>query len=641
MRKIEIQTLLDFRFVSNPLFSPDGKWIAFAVSLADAEENTYKANLYLYDMRKKEVKQLTNGGDAKAYSWTEDNTLVFIANRETAAKQEKKTSTYFYEISPWGGEASMCFSLSEKAVAVSLLPNGRFLLTIRHDNYADSRKTTYEVIDELPFLNDDFGFTNAVRDRYAVFDRKSGELTYLADEWTECIQFSVLGNQLLYKAYPWKQSVRGLNPGIYLYNLNTGETKTLLEPEAMRTEAMELISENEAIVAAADNKYIDTNKYCDFYKLNLISGEMSFFLPYDTSIGVGSVGTDARYGKLRGTKAHNGEFYYVSTIGEYAHLIKLDANGVFSEYLTDGCSCDSFDVNEDHLVSCEFKEQKLTELYLDGEQITHFNDVFHEEYSVVKPEPLTFTASDGFDIHGWVMKPAGYCPGTSYPAILHIHGGPRTVFTDMFHHEMQTWANAGYFVFYCNPRGSDGRGTEFGNIKGIYGTVDYQNVMEFIDEVLKNYPDIDTTRMGVTGGSYGGFMTSCIVSRSNRFAAAVSQRAPVNWTLMEHTTDIGHTFVPNNLGTVTSENSALLWEQSTLRELSKCRTPILFIHSDQDYRCNLAEGISAFSAVKRSGCPTKLCVFHGENHHLSKTGSPKGRLDRMTEILGWFDAYLK
>ena len=145
------------------------------------------------------------------------------------------------------------------------------------------------------------------------------------------------------------------------------------------------------------------------------------------------------------------------------------------------------------------------------------------------------------------MKPADYEEGVSYPAIFHIHGGPRTVFSDVFHHEMQMWANAGYFVFYCNPRGSDGRGTDFGNINGIYGTVDYQNLMDFTDEVLKRYPQIDTARVGVTGGSYGGFMTNWIVGHTDRFKAAASQRSISNWVSFEHNSDIGHTFIVNKM----------------------------------------------------------------------------------------------
>ena len=203
------------------------------------------------------------------------------------------------------------------------------------------------------------------------------------------------------------------------------------------------------------------------------------------------------------------------------------------------------------------------------------------------------------------------------------------------------WANAGYFVFYCNPRGSDGRGTDFGNINGIYGTVDYQNLMDFTDEVLKRYPQIDTARVGVTGGSYGGFMTNWIVGHTDRFKAAVSQRSISNWVSFEHNSDIGHTFIVNNQGANTRENVELLWKQSPLQYAPNCKTPILFIHSDEDYRCYMAEGLAMYSAVMRNGCPSRLCLFHGENHELSRGGKPENRIDRMTEILNWMDQYLK
>ena len=337
----------------------------------------------------------------------------------------------------------------------------------------------------------------------------------------------------------------------------------------------------------------------------------------------------------------NGECYFISTIDDYAWLRKLDKDFQISDSLTKGSSCDSFDFNGEHLVSCELQGQKLAELYLDGEQITDFNGALLSELSVITPEPLTFTATDGYEIHGWVMKPAGYEEGKSYPAILHIHGGPRTVFSDVFHHEMQMWANAGYFVFFCNPRGSDGRGTAFGDINGIYGTVDYVNLMEFTDKVLESYPMIDQTRVGVTGGSYGGFMTNWIIGHTDRFKAAATQRSICNWIAFEHTSDIGHTFPYANVGGDTIHNLELLWEQSPLKYAPNFKTPTLIIHSDEDYRCYMVDGFSMFSALKRQGVPTKMCLFHGENHELSRGGKPENRIDRMTEILNWMDAYLK
>ncbi|MBR5502760.1 MAG: S9 family peptidase [Oscillospiraceae bacterium] len=257
------------------------------------------------------------------------------------------------------------------------------------------------------------------------------------------------------------------------------------------------------------------------------------------------------------------------------------------------------------------------------------------------PEFHSFTASDGFEIHGYAMKPAGYEAGKKYPAILHIHGGPRTVFGSVFHHEMQVWANAGYFVFYCNPRGSDGRGDEFGDINGKYGTVDYENIMEFTDEMLQKYPDVDRFRVGVTGGSYGGFMTNWIIGHTGRFAAAASQRSIANWIAFEHTSDIGPFFTPNNQATTTREDVEKLWWHSPLKYADNCTTPTLFIHSDADYRCWMVEGLSMFTALKMHGCEARMCLFKGETHELSRSGKPQNRIRRMEEILGWMDKYLK
>lgn len=642
MKKIEIDTFLKFQFLSNPQFSPDGTKIAFTVSVPDLGSNGYLADLYLYDLETKSVSRITAGGDAKTWAWTPDNTLLFSAARTDAEKRDKENGiTHLYEIAPSGGEAVCRASVPAVITGIHLLPDGRYLLTIRHDNYKDTRKKSYEVFDELPFWGNGQGYTNAKRNRYAVYDLKSGDLTYVDDEWTDCSQYSVFGNLLLYKAYPWKQRVMGIRPGVYLYDLATGEKVTLIDPDSMRTGVVSLLDEKTAIIAATDDSYKDTTKYCDFYRMNLAAGSMELIHPYESSIGISSVGSDSRFGSGQTFKAVNGEFYYVSTVGDFSHLYKISRDGTVSDPLTEGNSCDSFDLANGHIASMEFCGMQIAELFVDGVQVTHMNDWLTEEYDVRTPEAFTFTASDGYEIHGWVLKPAGYEEEKSYPGILNIHGGPRTVYSDVYYHEMQMWANRGYFVFFCNPRGSDGRGTDFGNINGLYGTVDYQNLMDFTDEVLKRYPMIDASRLGVAGGSYGGFMTNWIIGHTDRFHAAASQRSISNWVSFEHNSDIGHTFILNNQGGNTRTDVELLWKQSPLQFAPNCKTPTLFIHSDEDYRCYMAEGIAMFSAIKRNGCPAKLCLFHGENHELSRSGKPENRIDRMREIIEWMDTYLR
>ena len=642
MKKIEIDTFLKFQFLSNPQFSPDGTKIAFTVSVPDLGSNGYLADLYLYDLETKSVSRITAGGDAKTWAWTPDNTLLFSAARTDAEKRDKENGiTHLYEIAPSGGEAVCRASVPAVITGIHLLPDGRYLLTIRHDNYKDMRKKSYEVFDELPFWGNGQGYTNAKRNRYAVYDLKSGDLAYVDDEWTDCSQYSVFGNLLLYKAYPWKQRVMGIRPGVYLYDLATGEKVTLIDPDSMRTGVVSLLDEKTAIIAATDDSYKDTTKYCDFYRMNLAAGSMELIHPYESSIGISSVGSDSRFGSGQTFKAVNGEFYYVSTVGDFSHLYKISRDGTVSDPLTEGSSCDSFDLANGHIASMEFCGMQIAELFVDGVQVTHMNDWLTEEYDVRTPEAFTFTASDGYEIHGWVLKPAGYEEEKSYPGILNIHGGPRTVYSDVYYHEMQMWANRGYFVFFCNPRGSDGRGTDFGNINGLYGTVDYQNLMDFTDEVLKRYPMIDASRLGVAGGSYGGFMTNWIIGHTDRFHAAASQRSISNWVSFEHNSDIGHTFILNNQGGNTRTDVELLWKQSPLQFAPNCKTPTLFIHSDEDYRCYMAEGIAMFSAIKRNGCPAKLCLFHGENHELSRSGKPENRIDRMREIIEWMDTYLR
>ena len=642
MKKIEIDTFLKFQFLSNPQFSPDGTKIAFTVSVPDLGSNGYLADLYLYDLETKSVSRITAGGDAKTWAWTPDNTLLFSAARTDAEKRDKENGiTHLYEIAPSGGEAVCRASVPAVITGIHLLPDGRYLLTIRHDNYKDTRKKSYEVFDELPFWGNGQGYTNAKRNRYAVYDLKSGDLTYVDDEWTDCSQYSVFGNLLLYKAYPWKQRVMGIRPGVYLYDLATGEKVTLIDPDSMRTGVVSLLDEKTAIIAATDDSYKDTTKYCDFYRMNLAAGSMELIHPYESSIGISSVGSDSRFGSGQTFKAVNGEFYYVSTVGDFSHLYKISRDGTVSDPLTEGSSCDSFDLANGHIASMEFCGMQIAELFVDGVQVTHMNDWLTEEYDVRTPEAFTFTASDGYEIHGWVLKPAGYEEEKSYPGILNIHGGPRTVYSDVYYHEMQMWANRGYFVFFCNPRGSDGRGTDFGNINGLYGTVDYQNLMDFTDEVLKRYPMIDASRLGVAGGSYGGFMTNWIIGHTDRFHAAASQRSISNWVSFEHNSDIGHTFILNNQGGNTRTDVELLWKQSPLQFAPNCKTPTLFIHSDEDYRCYMAEGIAMFSAIKRNGCPAKLCLFHRENHELSRSGKPENRIDRMREIIEWMDTYLR
>ncbi len=660
MKKIEIDSFLDFQFVSAPRFSSDGKLAAFVVQKAVLEDNAYRGDIYILDIETQTTRRLTARGDAKGFVWTPDGKLLFSAMRDEKLKKRAEAGeeiSCWYEISPYGGEAELAFTLPVRG-SVEAIDNDRYIVRAKFDNHRPNldemdeaarkqaleelKSPAYEVLDEAPFWFNGGGFTSGKRNRIYIYTRSSGELKPVTEPWFDASSHAILGGKLLYKGVEW-QGFRDQHnyAGIYLYDLESGETRCLMAPGTMRTGEIEFFDEKTALVAATMGDQFGPSQYMDFYTMNLETGEMSILANYEASIGGNSVGSDARLGGGQGSKLVGDRFYFLTTLNDGGYLRYIDRAGNISDPITPDGACDSFDIYEENILTCGMYEQKLSELYLNGEQVSHFNDAWIQEHDISVPEYHTFTASDGYEIHGWMMKPSNYEAGKKYPAILHIHGGPRTVFGSVYHHEMQMWANAGYFVFYCNPRGSDGRGNDFGDINGKYGTVEYQNIMDFTDEMLAIYPDVDPARVGVTGGSYGGFMTNWIIGHTDRFAAAASQRSIANWIAFEHTSDIGTSFTLNNQATTTRENVDKLWWHSPLKYADKVKTPTLFIHSDRDYRCWMVEGLSMFTVLKMHGVQSRLCLFKGETHELSRSGKPQNRIRRMEEILGWMDKYLK
>jgi acylaminoacyl-peptidase len=206
---------------------------------------------------------------------------------------------------------------------------------------------------------------------------------------------------------------------------------------------------------------------------------------------------------------------------------------------------------------------------------------------------------------------------------------------------MQMLANQGYFVFFTNPRGSDGRGNEFADIRGKYGTIDYSDLMTFVDKVLETYPQIDASRLGVFGGSYGGFMTNWIIGHTNRFAAAATQRSIANWISFYNTSDIGEVFGDDQCGGNPWDDYEKLWNHSPLKYARNVKTPTLVIHADEDYRCPLSEGLQMYSALAMQKIDTKMVIFKHENHELSRGGAIRRRILRLEEIMDWMDKHLK
>jgi dipeptidyl aminopeptidase/acylaminoacyl peptidase len=266
--------------------------------------------------------------------------------------------------------------------------------------------------------------------------------------------------------------------------------------------------------------------------------------------------------------------------------------------------------------------------------------------------PLRFTATsrDGSEVECWAIAPVGGVEGGRAPTLLNVHGGPFTQYGNRFFDEFQMQAGAGFGVVYCNPRGSSGYSEAYGRAirwpecdhdpGSGWGGVDYDDVMACVDEACRRFDWIDPDRLGVLGGSYGGYMTSWIVGHTDRFRAACSERAANNLLALEYNSDIASVF-RTNVGVSHLVNPEAYLRQSPSRFVEQMTTPLLLLHSEADLRCPMAQAEELFVALRLLGREPELVRFPGENHELSRSGSPRHRLMRAEIILEWFSGRLE
>jgi dipeptidyl aminopeptidase/acylaminoacyl peptidase len=274
----------------------------------------------------------------------------------------------------------------------------------------------------------------------------------------------------------------------------------------------------------------------------------------------------------------------------------------------------------------------------DAHRVTAHNVDFSRSHDLVQPEEIEFKSFDGTRIQGWLIQPADWREDLKYPLILSIHGGPHGMSGWAFNSTFQVYAARGYAVLYLNPRGSNGYGQKFSDgTLNEWGGGDYKDLMLGVDYALRKYSWIDQNRLGVTGGSYGGFMTNWIITQTPRFKAAVSV-ASVSNLISFYSTSLYQDLVHAEFGGFPWDNYDLLWQWSPLRYVKQAQTPTLFIHGEQDNDVHITQAEEMYAALKRRGVESVLARYPREGHGLRE---PNHRVDALERTLGWFDRFLK
>ena len=340
--------------------------------------------------------------------------------------------------------------------------------------------------------------------------------------------------------------------------------------------------------------------------------------------------------------------YFSAGIGGDSHLFHAAPGGSVQQVTSGARRLSSFSLSAAGDVMAFTGADAVTpaELYVgpsDGsseQKITRFNDGWLSEVNLMPAEPLTWTAGDGTAIEGWVVKPVGFRPGGSYPMVLKIHGGPHSAYGNTFFPTFHVLSAAGFFVLYTNPRGSSGYGHDFQYAtRGEWGLVDREDYLLGVEAALAAYPEIDANRLGVSGGSYGGFMTNWLTVTTDRFRAAVTSRSITNWESWWGTSDAQRL--------TEYEFHGPPWEQRDLyRRLSpisyveNVTAPTLIIHGENDYRTPIGDGEQWFMSLKKLGVPVEMVRYPRSSHGLSRTGEPWLLVDRLERIRSWFVHFL-
>ncbi len=556
-----------------------------------------------------------------------------------------------------GDEAKELFRVPLKGASAQQVSDTLFLIQANYDgNRPDiesmpenekeealrvfKEEQDFMVCEELPYNSDGKGFISRMRKRLYLYDLAKNKLTPLTGPLFDASGFAVneYGTKIAFTGCSF-DTVGTTSQGLWIYDVESAAVDEIYPQNKWCIGPMGFMGDELYAFAAPYENYTSSNKLtiCRLEK----DGPVCIADTSDQDLGVKTV-SDCK-GSGRTFAICGGKLWYISTFGSGCALWSLIPGEKPIRETPEDFDIDHFAVGSGVYV-CGSTWGMPEEVYKLSESnlipLSRENVAVLSDMDISKPEFLRFKNRCGIEIEGFVIKPVDFDPEKKYPGILEIHGGPRLTASHSFNHEYQCFASKGYFVFYCNPRGSAGKGNDFANIRGIRGTVDYYDIMDFKDEVLSRWPQIDRNRLGVTGGSYGGYMTNWIVGHTDLFKAAVSCRSNSNIIGNYGMSDRGLWSCEASYGGNIWDDHDLIWEQSPLKYARNVKTPTLFLHSLDDHRCRFHNSTQMYTALMMHGTATRMVLFKGEPHGLSRIGKPSRRIRRLKEMMEWMDKWI-
>ncbi len=633
--------------VGDPRIAPDGRHVAYQVWSIDRETNEYRGAIW--------VTALDGSGDPRRFTfsdkrdgsprWSPDGRwLAFTSNRGA-----EKTPPQLYVIPAEGGEARALTEAKEGIEEVVWSPDSTrlaYTLRVRDEAYEeeDDKKRAPRRLTRLLYKLDNVGWTTDRRKHIFVVGLEGGEPRQLTDGDCEDGEpsWSPDGKQIVFSSLRGDRWDIDLITRVYVVDADGGEPRQLTGDEGSYT--MPVTSPAGSRIAYRFQ--IEDGTFPHHGQIGVMNADGSGATLLTTSL-------DRQvnaFTEIREPIWDGDRIVFTVEDGGNLHLYSVAADGSSAPQLLAGGEqwIGGYDARGGEIAYVSTTPTTMRELFAgtDGRRLTDVGRAFTEGRTLVEPERYTAVSRDGTEVDAWLVRPVGFEAGKRYPVLLTIHGGPFTQYGTGFFDEFQVYAGAGYVVLFSNPRGGSGHSEEWGRaIRGPvdggpgWGTVDFEDVLGVVDAAVTKFDFIDGDRLGIIGGSYGGFMTSWAIGHDHRFKAAISERAVNHMVSAAGSSDLFWVFHQQFGGHWFDHVDAWL-ERSPATYAKDIETPVLVLHSENDLRCNVEQGEHLFTELRLLGKDVEMVRFPAESHELTRSGSPIHRVQRFEIVLEYFGRYL-
>jgi dipeptidyl aminopeptidase/acylaminoacyl peptidase len=672
-RPITQNDLYAFQWAGSPQISPDGSKIVYTLVKVTAKRDNYETALWMTPASGGPARQLTSGPHDSGALWSPDGKL--LAFLRATEKDGKPEPPQIYLLSMEGGEARPLTEIPKGAGDPVWSPDGRSLAfsstTLAKDfekKKDDATDSDVRVITRAEYRENGEGYIDPDRpDHIWVVDvpqvpaspQKARQVT--SGEFGESeITWARDGSKLYFTSDRVKESYYRPPAGaIYEVSAAGGEIRQVaslngsiyalsLSPDGRHLAFVAEISPGDGVV---QRSYSQPDLFVTAVEPGSTPKNLTSSYDFDIAGGVGGDQAPPRGGgESKPFWSADGRSIFVTAAEEgRVNLKRIDSESGKVDAVTKGDhAVISYSATPDgsKMAVLLSTPTKVGDVFLvngrsgEMEPITHLNAELFAKLNLSEPEMIWYKSFDGRRIQAWVQRPPGFEAGKKYPLILDIHGGPHSAYGYIFDHEFQWMAAKGYVVLYPNPRGSTSYGQEFGNIiQYAYPGDDFKDLMAGVDELIAR-GWVDPQKLGVTGGSGGGVLTNWVIGHTDRFKAAVSQRSIADWAGFWYTADFSE-FTPMWFRGAPWEQEADYKARSPITYIQNVHTPLMLIEGESDFRTPPADGgEQMFRALKYLKRTVVMVRFPGESHELSRSGKPVHRVERLENIVAWFDKYL-